>query len=159
MKIIRSKLASILSVIWALGVAPILPAAVFEEFHAFIPFGSQSSLGIPDGNAAGVSDHHQISSAITSIESVKVILEISGDFNGDLYAYLRHGSEICILLNRPGLSAGLPEGYDDCGLELTGVPEPIHGTVVVAVCLIMGRLWLRRGINKRPVFDRSFVRR
>ncbi len=64
------------------------------------------NMSIPDGDLDGVQDVRNVTSDITQITSVRVRLKISGDFNGDLYVYLRHddgiSSHICVLLNRPG---------------------------------------------------------
>jgi len=72
------------------------------ETYTFTTFGGQPSLAIADGNSSGVSDLRQLSSSVTAIGSLTVSLNISGEFNGDLYAYLRHDSGFSILLNRPG---------------------------------------------------------
>src|SRR5208282_3040627 len=67
------------------------------------------NLSVPDGDLDGVEDVRNVASDITQIGSVRVWLQISGNFNGDLYVYLRHSdgnsSHICVLLNRPGRSA------------------------------------------------------
>src|SRR5581483_9248104 len=73
---------------------------------------------IPDGNFAGVSDLETVSSSITQIGAVEVTLDIPGQFNGDLYAYLRHDNTVSVLLNRPGRTAGNPYGYGDSGLQI-----------------------------------------
>ena len=74
---------------------------------------------VPDGQPAGVADFESISSIITNITSVEVTLDISGNFNGDLYCYLRHTNGFAVLLNRPGRTANNPDGYDDCGFQIT----------------------------------------
>src|SRR5688572_21807393 len=64
---------------------------------------------VPDGSASGVSDVRINSSSITELSRVRVSLRIVGEFNGDLYGYLRHitptATNFCILLNRPGKTA------------------------------------------------------
>lgn len=77
------------------------------------------NLGVPDGNPAGLADNQTISSTILSITSVTLTLNVSGTFNGDLYAYVTHGSGFTVLLNRPGKSAGKTFGYDDDGFTIT----------------------------------------
>src|SRR5919109_903297 len=89
------------------------------ETYTFTTFGAQSSLAIADGNASGVSDARTVSSAISAIGSLTVSLDISGQFNGDLYAYLRHDSGFSVLLNRPGRTEDTPSGYSDSGLNIT----------------------------------------
>ncbi len=77
---------------------------------------------IPDGNASGLSSVLSISSSITNLASVKVTLNVAGQFNGDLYCYLRHvgsdGTNFCILLNRVGRSATNSSGYADSGMDV-----------------------------------------
>jgi hypothetical protein len=62
------------------------PPAQIVETNTFIV-----DRAIPDGNAAGMSDVQAIGSKISKIAEVKVKLRIAGEFNGDLYVYLRHG--------------------------------------------------------------------
>src|SRR2546427_2259480 len=106
-----------------LGFFPVLASALTAhaqsfETYTFTTFGGQPSLAIPDGSASGVSDLRRLNSSITSIGSLTVSLNISGEFNGDLYAYLRHDSGFSILLNRPGRTADSPSGYGDSGLNI-----------------------------------------
>jgi len=107
-----------------LGLFPVLASALTAhaqnfETYTFTTFGGQPSLAIADGSGSGVSDLRRLSSSITSIGSLTVSLNISGEFNGDLYAYLRHDSGFSILLNRPGRTADSPSGYGDSGLNIT----------------------------------------
>ncbi len=78
---------------------------------------------IPDGSRSGLIDVHTLSSNIRSLSAVRVKLNISGQYNGDLYAYLRHvngqATNFCVLLNRPGRSASLPAGYSDAGINVS----------------------------------------
>src|SRR5262249_1201049 len=47
-------------------------------------------------------------------------LQIDGGFNGDFYAYLRHGaSGFAVLLNRVGQTGANPFGYADSGFNVT----------------------------------------
>jgi subtilisin-like proprotein convertase family protein len=78
-----------------------------------------TNFAIPDGDPAGVTDVRNVTSGIAHITSLQVRLNISGDFNGDLYAYLQHGSGLTVLLNRTGKTATNPYGYDDCGFDVT----------------------------------------
>ncbi len=90
-------------------------ASIMENYS----FGGLA-LGIPDGNPSGLTDTHSISgSRITHIESITVTLDLSGSFNGDLYAYLTNGSDISILLNRVGSASGNTFGYDHDGFNIT----------------------------------------
>ena len=93
-----------------------LPAAQGATFASTDP-----ATPIPDGSPSGLASVLTISSPITSIQSITATLEIGGTFNGDLYAYLTHGSGFAVLLNRSGRSAqtGLASfGYDDEGFDV-----------------------------------------
>ncbi len=63
-----------------------------------------------------------VSSAITKLLSLRVSLCVAGDFNGDLYGFLRHVqggvTNFCVLLNRVGCTASDPWGYADCGFNV-----------------------------------------
>jgi subtilisin-like proprotein convertase family protein len=103
-------------IIWCLS--SVIAAAGLNDTNTF----ENVNKAVPDGNASGLSDVRVISSPIVGISSVRVQLRIQGEFNGDLYGYLRHitpdSTNLCILLNRLGKSASNPLGYDDSGLDV-----------------------------------------
>jgi subtilisin-like proprotein convertase family protein len=80
-----------------------------------------TSLTIPDNDPTGVADTRILSMpAASSILGLQVSLKIEGGFNGDYYAYLRHGSSgFAVLLNQAGVSSGNPYGYADSGIDIT----------------------------------------
>ncbi len=80
---------------------------------------SSPALVIPDNSAVGIADTLTLATPIQSINSVTVSLNLSGGYNGDLYAYLRHGTDFAVLLNRPGRTAGNGFGYADSGFQIT----------------------------------------
>src|SRR5678815_1283256 len=80
--------------------SPPLLQGQITETHTFT-----TNRVVPDGNASGLHDVRNINSAIAQIASVKVRLKINGEFNGDLYGYVRHSSGFSVLLNRPGRTA------------------------------------------------------
>lgn len=84
---------------------------------------------VPDGNAAGISDVHNVSSGLATIASLQVRLTVIGDFNGDLYAYLRHSNGFAVLLNRAGATADNPDGYADSGFDVTFQDGSANGDV------------------------------
>ncbi|MFM1767980.1 MAG: hypothetical protein RJA22_509 [Verrucomicrobiota bacterium] len=94
------------------------------ETHTFT-----TNVVVPDGNASGLHDVRSVSSAIGAITSVKVRLKINGEFNGDLYGYLRHASGFSVLLNRPGKTAANAAGYDDSGLDVTFASGAVNGDI------------------------------
>jgi hypothetical protein len=77
---------------------------------------------IPDGNEAGWTDSRQVTGLGAAIESVSISLDISGGFNGDLFAFLSHGGVMIPLLNRPGMGITTPTsspfGYGDAGFNI-----------------------------------------
>jgi subtilisin-like proprotein convertase family protein len=86
---------------------------------------------VPDGNAAGLSDVRTLSSEIVNISDVKVNLRVTGEFNGDLYAYLRHDTGFSVLLNRVGRTAADAVGYDDSGFNITLAAGAVNGDIHV----------------------------
>jgi subtilisin-like proprotein convertase family protein len=90
---------------------------------------------IPDGNAAGLQDVRSVSSSIGTISSVKVRLKIDGEFNGDLYGYLRHVqngvTNFSVLLNRSGRTSINSAGYSDSGFNVTFDTAAVNGDIHV----------------------------
>jgi hypothetical protein len=93
-------------------------AQLFAETHSFTGL----NQAIPDGNASGLSDVRTVTSAVANLSGVRVRLHVAGEFNGDLYGYVRHVgagfTNFCVLLNRAGRTLGNPAGYADSGLEV-----------------------------------------
>jgi hypothetical protein len=106
-------------------------AAVAEvtEIHSF----TNLARPIPDGSWSGLSDARSITSSIAKITGVRVKTRIAGEFNGDLYGYVRQKSaaatNLCVLLNRVGRSATNTQGYADSGLDLTFSDAASNGNV------------------------------
>jgi hypothetical protein len=81
---------------------------------------------IPDNNPSGLAFGFTLpglTPSMTAISDVSVSFNVSGGWNGDLYAYLSHGSGMAVLLNRVGVGATTPgasaNGYGDAGFNLT----------------------------------------
>lgn len=78
---------------------------------------------VPDGNSAGMSDTRSVASPVVNISAVRVKLRVAGEFNGDLYGYLRHitpqATNYVVLLNRVGRTTSDTAGYDDAGFDVT----------------------------------------
>jgi hypothetical protein len=104
-------------------------SAQIVERHSF----TNLNQAIPDGNAAGFSDVRTITSAIANLSSVRIQLRVAGEFNGDLYGYVRRvnatGTNYCVLLNRPGRTAANPYGYEDAGLDVTFAATAANGDI------------------------------
>ncbi len=80
------------------------------DYNINNPQGWQDSQTVTVGSGLEVTD-------------VRVSLNISGGWNGDLYGYLRHDDGVnpvgfIVLLNRPGYS-GSGLGYGDAGFDIT----------------------------------------
>jgi subtilisin-like proprotein convertase family protein len=76
---------------------------------------------IPDNNLSGISSTFTVSEGdteITSIGFVQLHLNISGGYNGDLYAYLTHDGQTAILLNRIGTSGAGTFGSAQSGMNI-----------------------------------------
>jgi subtilisin-like proprotein convertase family protein len=75
---------------------------------------------IPDGSFSGLSLAANVAGVDGHIVQVSVDLDVTGGFNGDLYAYLvAPGGGLAVLLNRPGVTNGNPFGYSNAGLNIT----------------------------------------
>jgi subtilisin-like proprotein convertase family protein len=74
---------------------------------------------IPDNNPAGVAFQFNLSDPATVIENVSITLNVTGGYNGDIYAYLSHDSGFSVLLNRVGRSGVNAPGYGDSGFAVT----------------------------------------
>ena len=106
------------------AVSPPLLKAQTTETYTFT-----TNRVLTDGHAAGLSEVRNINSAIGNITSIKVRLKLTGEFNGDLYGYVRHSSGFTVLLNRPGKSASSAYGYDDSGLDVTFQTGAANGDI------------------------------
>jgi len=120
-------------------------------------FSFTNNLSIPDGQPAGVSDVETVTSGIAQIGSVQVVLNIVGNFNGDLFCYLRYDNALAVLLNRPGRTADNPFGYADSGLSITlsdsatnGNLHTYQGVVVPATGSPLTGIWQPDGRTTSP---------
>ena len=78
------------------------------------------NTAVPDGNPTGLTSTANISTLGGTITSVTVTLDITGGFNGDLYAYLAGPvGGFSVLLNRTGITTGNSFGYNDPGFNVT----------------------------------------
>lgn len=75
---------------------------------------------IPDASPTGLADTRTVSgSTVLGITGIEVRLELSGGWNGDLYAYLIHESGFSVLLNRVGRTVSNPIGSGSSGFDIT----------------------------------------
>src|ERR1017187_1448309 len=88
--------------------------------HAGISYSTFANSGyIPDGSTVGSSGTATASGLLPTISDIIVKLNISGGYNGDLYAYLSYGGVLVPLLNRVGVGSGDALGYSDTGFNVT----------------------------------------
>src|SRR5512143_1921392 len=70
---------------------------------------------IPDNDLNGYQSSQNVTGLSNWVSHVTVTLNISGGFNGDLYAFLSHNNSMAVLLNRVGRSGTNIYGYRDGG--------------------------------------------
>jgi subtilisin-like proprotein convertase family protein len=119
--------------VMALGASPVGHAGIYN----FTPSGDgvytagASGLGqvIPDNDATGVAYALNFGAAGVHISDIKISLNVSGGWNGDLYAYLSHGSDYAVLLNRVGATTSGADGYGTSGLNILLEPVTTHAGI------------------------------
>jgi hypothetical protein len=101
----------------ALGAVASTRADIYSEGNVN---GSGTSLNtvIPDGNPSGVFTALTVSGMGNVLSNITVTLNISGGYNGDLYAYLSYNGSLMTLLNRVGV--GTINGGDAFGSADSG---------------------------------------
>ncbi len=107
----KTIIARLLLLLWITSHAIPAPAALFSSWT-----GTQA---IPDNNESGLAYSFNLSDPATAVADISVTLDISGGFNGDLYAYLSHGSGFAVLLNRVGRTSANDIGYANTGFAVT----------------------------------------
>ena len=85
---------------------------------ALLSYSGSPGLAIPDNNPSGLGFGFNVNTPEFDIESLTVTLNISGGYNGDIYAYLSHASGFAVLLNRTGVTGSDPAGYPDNGFSV-----------------------------------------
>ncbi len=129
------------------------------DFSIDFNSGFQDGGAIADGSLIGWSDTRLLAVPFNTISDVNVRLNISGGWNGDLYAYLVHSSGFTVLLNRVGATTGDSFGYSDGGLNVTfdtqaNQSQDIHFYGSVAGFDIQnGTAWRPDGRNIDPNSD------
>ena len=112
-------LASAVGILLALPVA----AQVVQTYSAM------PNLTIPDNSTVGVAQTITLPANVVSITDVTLDLTVTGGFTGDYYAYLEHGSDVAVLLNRVGRTGSAPFGYLDNGLQVTLSDSAANGDI------------------------------
>jgi subtilisin-like proprotein convertase family protein len=109
---------------WACVPPANVQGVVFAS-QTYEQFDGLESLVIPDGSSAGISDTRTFSIAAEQLTSLSVTLDLSAQYNGDLYGYLVHDDRIAVLLNRSGSTTSDRFGYSDSGFQVTLSDNPI----------------------------------
>jgi subtilisin-like proprotein convertase family protein len=150
MKIIKGRLLA------ALMIAAAGSAVLAQETESFT---FTTNRVVPDGNASGLSDVRTINSAIGTITSIKVGIKIVGEFNGDLFAYVRHSGGFAVLLNRPGKTLTNAIGYADAGFDVmfqtgaaNGDVHTYQGSTMPAIGSPLTGTWEPDGRTVDPAF-------
>ena len=74
---------------------------------------------VPDNDLSGLTITETATGWSGSINNLSVTLNLSGGWNGDLYAYLYHNGVMSVLLNQVGTPANSGLGYGDSGFNVT----------------------------------------
>ena len=77
------------------------------------------NAAVPDNDPSGVARGFSLSGLTGVITNVTVDLNVSGGYNGDLFAYLTGPGGYAVLLNRVGVTSANPNGYGNPGLAVT----------------------------------------
>jgi len=103
------------AVILAFTTVPVPAQVITTNNYSLSP-----NAGIPDGSPVGFLEQFGVSGFAGSITNVTIHMDITGGFNGDLYAYLVNPlGQLTVLLNRVGVRAGNQFGYSDSGMNIT----------------------------------------
>jgi subtilisin-like proprotein convertase family protein len=74
---------------------------------------------VPDNDLNGLTLVETPTGWSGSVSNVSVTLNLTGGWNGDIYAYLYHNGVMSVLLNQVGTPANSGLGYGDSGFNVT----------------------------------------
>lgn len=118
-------------VVWTSLFAAALNMPVFGALFTF-DSGFQNGGAVNDGDLNGWTDTRSVSGLDREIYNVQVSLHLSGGYNGDLYAYLSHGDQTIVLLNRVGVGTAPGTdafGYGNSGMNVTFANGGANGDI------------------------------
>jgi subtilisin-like proprotein convertase family protein len=148
------KKAIFLSAILLLALARSAQADFVQTFNT----GFANGGVIPDGSFTGWSDTRTLSGAPAgTITDISVSLNISGGWNGDLYAYLVHDSGFSVLLNRVGVTANGSPGYGTAGMNVTLNDAAVLGNIHSVLAPVSGGIYQPDGRNVNPLTPGSVL--
>src|ERR1017187_2897498 len=141
------KKATFVTAVLLLALARSAQADFVQTFNT----GFQNGGVIPDGSFTGWSDTHNLAGAPSSIADLSVSLNLSGGWNGDLYAYLVHSSGFAVLLNRVGRDTGNAPGYGTSGMNVVLNDAGAGGNIHFVSAPVNGGIYQPDGRNISPV--------
>jgi hypothetical protein len=162
MKLIKSFAVLLLSVS-VTAQAGVYSSSVYVNGYQYLDTTGIPNNTILDGNLNGWASAQTLTGfGATSIVDVSLKLNVSGGYNGDLYAYLSYGNVLVPLLNRVGVGASGNEtayGYGDQGFNVTFTSSgsDIH-TYRPSGTIVGGQLtgtWAADGRNIDPLSSPS----
>jgi subtilisin-like proprotein convertase family protein len=135
MKTIKRYLTAFSALCWVSS-----PQAAFNDTFTI-------NQDIPDNDTAGFASKVVVSGQTGAVYGLEVSLNIGGFSNGDLYAYLTHGSGFTVLVNRVGRTSLNGFGYADPGFDVRFIDSALidihnqsgHGTLVSGIFQPDGR--------------------
>jgi hypothetical protein len=115
-----------------------------------------SSYNIPNGSLGGVAHQVTVSGEGSSLSDISVAINVSGGYNGDLYAYLSYNGALVPLLNRVGVSSGNPFGASGAGLNVTlsdsgTIANGGYGNIHAAGAGVLSGTWQPDGQSTLPL--------
>lgn len=141
-----------------LGICLLLVALTSSAQVTNATFTATPNQAIPDGNPVGYTSSINVSGMYGFVSSITVALNITGGFNGDLYAYLLSPqATMVVLLNRVGMSSSDSFGYSDAGfnISLNAGGANIHNYQSGSYTLSSGQLTGTWGADRRTINPQS----
>jgi hypothetical protein len=74
---------------------------------------------VPDNDLSGLTITEALTGWSGPVSDLAVTLNLTGGWNGDIYAYLYHDGVMSVLLNQVGTPANSGLGYGDSGFNVT----------------------------------------
>jgi subtilisin-like proprotein convertase family protein len=97
----------------------LISLAIHDVRAALFSSGTLDTL-LPDNNPNGYVNNINVSGLAQNLQTLSVNLNVSGGYNGDLYAYLLGpNGQMIVLLNRVGTGGGNIYGYANTGFNIT----------------------------------------
>jgi subtilisin-like proprotein convertase family protein len=132
-------------------VALVLGAGFTAQAGIIYNYGG-SPFDIPDGNLSGVYSQITVSGANASLFDITVAIQISGGYNGDLYAYLSCDGVLVPLLNRIGVSGSSAFGASGAGMDVTlSDASGFNGNIHAAGNGVLSGTWQPDGQGISPL--------